>query len=105
MAEEDVNEAGNAEVEAPQAAGPSSQKNPLVAVLLVFNMIGLGAVAFFQYQFMQKEASKPDLTKLLEESKKAHFIKTMAISQSIRRQMQMREEMSWVDDWLRGERY
>jgi flagellar FliL protein len=68
MAEEDVNEAGNAEVEAPQAAGPSSQKNPLVAVLLVFNMLGLGAVAFFQYQFMQKEANKPDLTKLLEES-------------------------------------
>ena len=64
MADEDVNEAEGAEAEAPKASG--SQKNPLVAVLLIFNMLALGAVAFFQYQFMQKEANKnPEKCKFL----------------------------------------
>jgi len=60
-----------AEDESPQVAkkevAPSS-KNPLVAVLLVFNMIALGAVAFMQYKFMEMESNRPDLTKLLAES-------------------------------------
>ena len=42
-------------------------KNPLVAILLVVNMLGMGAIAFFQYQFMQLEAKRPDLTHLLKE--------------------------------------
>lgn len=46
----------------------TSQKNPLVAVLLVLNMAALGAVAFFQYKFLEMEAKKPDLAKLLKES-------------------------------------
>lgn len=45
----------------------SSGKNPLVAVLLVLNLVAMGTIAFFQYRFMQMEASRPDLTQLLKE--------------------------------------
>jgi len=69
MAEEDKVE-GGAQPEA-KAPATASQKNPLVAILLVFNMLALGAVAFMQYRFMEMEASKPDLTKLLQESNAA----------------------------------
>jgi len=48
-------------------AAPSSQKNPLVAILLVLNMLAMGTIAYFQYRFMQLEASRPDLTQLLKE--------------------------------------
>jgi flagellar FliL protein len=53
--------------EAKPAKTPSS-KNPLVAILLILNMLALGAVAFMQYKFMEMESKKPDLTKLLAES-------------------------------------
>lgn len=46
-------------------AKTASQKNPLVAILLILNMIGLGTVAFFQYKFMDMESKRPDLTQLL----------------------------------------
>lgn len=65
MADEENNEAGQAE----QTAA-ASQKNPLVALLLVVNMAALGFVAFTQYKFMEMEAAKPDLTELLKESQK-----------------------------------
>ena len=53
-----------------EAAKPkaTSEKNPLVALLLIINMFALGAVAFFQYKFMDAESKKPDLAKLLKES-------------------------------------
>jgi flagellar FliL protein len=70
MAEEDQVE-GGAQPEA-KASSAASQKNPLVAILLVFNMAALGAVAFMQYQFMEMESKKPDLTKLLAESNVAN---------------------------------
>ncbi len=44
-----------------------SGKNPLVAVLLVLNLVAMGTIAFFQYRFMQMEAARPDLTQLLKE--------------------------------------
>jgi len=70
MAMADQEEKTGAPVEtAKTAAAAPSQKNPLVAILLVFNMVALGAVAFFTYQFMEKEANKPDLTALLAQSK------------------------------------
>ena len=65
MADED-----NAETGAEEAGKPAkapSQKNPLVALLLILNLAGLGTVAFFQYRFMEMEAKRPDLTKLLKE--------------------------------------
>jgi flagellar FliL protein len=62
MAEDQNNQGAKAEKSAP------SSKNPLVALLLVMNMLALGAVAFMQYKFMEMESSKPDLTKLLAES-------------------------------------
>ena len=67
MAEDDAKEVGEG---APQAAPKKSpsQKNPLVAVLLVLNMISLGVVAFMQYRFFEMESKKPDLVKLLNES-------------------------------------
>ncbi len=58
--------------EAPAQAKASSSKNPLVAVLLVVNMIALGAVAFMQYKFMDMESKKPDLTELLAQSNKGN---------------------------------
>jgi len=67
MAEEGTEEQGKTEeaVAKPKAA---SQKNPLVAVLLIVNIFAMGAVAFFQYKFMEMEAKRPDLAKLLKES-------------------------------------
>ena len=65
MAEEGE-EVGQEEAKPKKA---SSAKNPLVALLLILNMAGLGTVAFFQYKQMQLEASRPDLTQLLAESK------------------------------------
>ncbi|MFP5491858.1 MAG: flagellar basal body-associated protein FliL [Bacteriovoracia bacterium] len=53
--------------EAGSSSAPASGKNPLVALLLVLNMIAMGVVAFFQYRFMQMEAARPDLTQLLRE--------------------------------------
>jgi flagellar FliL protein len=52
---------------APTAPAAASAKNPLVTVLLLVNMIGMGVIAFFQYKFMKMEASRPDLTALLKE--------------------------------------
>ncbi len=48
----------------PEAA--SSPKNPLVTVLLIVNIIAMGAIGFMQYRFMQLEAKRPDLTALLK---------------------------------------
>ncbi len=49
------------------AAPASSAKNPLLTILMVVNIVAMGAVAFFQWRFMQMEASRPDLTRLLKE--------------------------------------
>tara|TARA_B100001971_G_scaffold215193_1_gene259944 strand:+ start:22338 stop:22895 length:558 start_codon:yes stop_codon:yes gene_type:complete len=64
MAEEENVAESPAEV---SSSGSSSQKNPLVALMLLVNTIGLGVVAFMQYQFMQMEAKRPDLTELLKQ--------------------------------------
>lgn len=45
----------------------TSAKNPLVAILLIVNIVAMSVVAFMQYRFMQLEASRPDLTQLLKE--------------------------------------
>lgn len=63
---EDNQEEVQVEAGAAPAAAPSG-KNPLVALLLILNMGALGTVAFFQYKFMEMEAKRPDLTKLLGE--------------------------------------
>lgn len=47
-------------------AAPSS-KNPLLTLLMVVNIVAMGAVAYFQYKFMAMEAKRPDLTQLLKE--------------------------------------
>lgn len=66
MADENEENTGNEEAAAPAAAAPAaSGKNPLVALLLILNMAGLGTVAFMQYQFMEAEKNKPDLAALL----------------------------------------
>jgi len=64
MAEEDQIE-GGAKPDKKEAA--TSQKNPLVTILLLVNMIALSAVAFMQYKFMEMEKNKPDLTELLKQ--------------------------------------
>ena len=45
----------------------TSQKNPLVAVLLLTNAVALGAVAFMQYKFLKHESEQPDLAQLLKD--------------------------------------
>ena len=43
------------------------QKNPLLTLLMVVNILAMGTVAYFQYRFMDMEAKRPDLTQLLKE--------------------------------------
>ncbi len=50
------------------AAAPSGPgKNPLLTLLMIVNIVAISAIAYFQYRFMQMEASRPDLTRLLKE--------------------------------------
>jgi flagellar FliL protein len=42
-------------------------KNPLLIILMITNIITMGAVAFFQWRFMDMESKRPDLTQLLKE--------------------------------------
>jgi flagellar basal body-associated protein FliL len=53
-----------AETPAPSS---SSNKNPLLMLLMIVNIAAMATVAFFQWKFMQIEASRPDLTQLLKE--------------------------------------
>lgn len=56
-----------AEENKPGTVQESSSKNPLLILLMIVNIIGLGTVAFFQWKFMEMEAKRPDLTQLLKE--------------------------------------
>jgi flagellar FliL protein len=49
------------------SAEASSSKNPLLMILMIVNIVAMGMVAYLQYQFMQMEAKRPDLTQLLKE--------------------------------------
>ena len=51
------------------SAKPASQKNPLITLLLILNMAGLGTVAYFQYKFMDMESKRPDISALLAQGK------------------------------------
>lgn len=42
-------------------------KNPLLIILMITNIVTMGAVAFFQWRFMDMESKRPDLTQLLKE--------------------------------------
>ncbi len=46
-----------------------SNKNPLLTVLMVVNIVAMGTVAYFQWRFMEMESKRPDLQTLLKESK------------------------------------
>lgn len=50
-----------------QVTPSSSNKNPLITILMVVNIIAMGTVAYLQWRFMQLEAQRPDLTQLLKE--------------------------------------
>ena len=63
----DENPEANAPEEEEKPVAAASGKTPLVIVLLLVNMVALGTVAFFQYKFMEMEANRPDLTKLLKQ--------------------------------------
>lgn len=64
MAEEEVSKTAES-TGAPAAT--ASGKSPLVGLLLIINIVALGAVAYLQYNFLQKEAQKPDLTQLVND--------------------------------------
>lgn len=55
------------DIKAGPAAAAASSKNPLLTLLMVVNILAMGAVAYFQYKFMAMEAKRPDLTQLLKE--------------------------------------
>src|SRR5690606_27103611 len=55
------------EVKKAASGGKESGKNPLVSLLLLINVVALGAVAYLQYSFLQKEALKPDLSQLIKD--------------------------------------
>jgi flagellar FliL protein len=42
-------------------------KNPLLIILMITNILAMGAVAYFQWRFMDMESKRPDLTQLLKE--------------------------------------
>jgi flagellar FliL protein len=68
MADEENENTETAAAAPAKKPAAASQKNPLVAVLLILNMIAMGTVAFFQYKFMEMEKNRPDLTQILKES-------------------------------------
>ncbi|MFA5584243.1 MAG: flagellar basal body-associated FliL family protein [Bacteriovoracaceae bacterium] len=47
--------------------GSDAGKNPLLILLMIVNIVALSAVAYFQWRFMELEASRPSLTALLKE--------------------------------------
>lgn len=49
----------------------TSSKNPLLTLLMIVNIVAMGAVAYFQWRFMEMEAKRPDLTQLLKEKDSA----------------------------------
>jgi flagellar FliL protein len=51
----------------PVDSSSSNSKNPLLTLLMVVNIAAMGAVAYFQWRFMDMEAKRPDLTQLLKE--------------------------------------
>jgi flagellar FliL protein len=64
MAEED-----NQVVEAPPQ---TSDKNPMIAIILILNLVALGAVAFFQFKFFQQESGKPSVSELVKQELDKH---------------------------------
>jgi flagellar FliL protein len=57
-----------AEKKTAETPAPSSNnKNPLLMLLMIVNIVAMATVAFLQWKFMQIEASRPDLTQLLKE--------------------------------------
>ena len=45
----------------------SNNKNPLVMILMIVNIVAMATVAFFQWRFMEMESKRPDLTQLIKE--------------------------------------
>lgn len=56
--------AESTEQQPESSAKTASQKNPLVTILLILNMLGLGTVAYFQYKFMDMESKRVDMNSL-----------------------------------------
>lgn len=47
-----------------------SGRSPFITLLLILNLVAMATIAYFQYRFMQIEANRPDLTKLLKQGEK-----------------------------------
>lgn len=54
-----------------KAESPASSKSPIITILLLINTLGLAALAYFQYSYMEEQRAKPDLAHLLKQSNKA----------------------------------
>lgn len=56
-----------AEENKPGTVQESSNKNPLLILLMITNILAMGTVAYFQWRFMEMESKRPDLAQLLKE--------------------------------------
>ena len=56
-----------AEENTPGPVDNGSNKNPLIMILMIVNIVAMATVAFFQWRFMEMESKRPDLTQLLKE--------------------------------------
>ncbi len=72
MAKDDVqdlsDDAQAAEVKKKTGSGGgASSASPFVTLLLIINMIAMGAIAFFQFSFMKEQASRPSISDLVKQ--------------------------------------
>jgi flagellar FliL protein len=88
-----------ADNQAATASGPSG-KNPLLTILMVVNIVAISAIAYFQWRFMQMEANRPDLTRLLKEQKDGTVVvDTEAASEQKTEELVKKENLLTLDSF------
>jgi flagellar FliL protein len=53
--------------EVKKGKGISGPKSPFIVFLLLINMAAMGTIAFFQFQFMRDQASRPSISDLVKQ--------------------------------------
>jgi flagellar FliL protein len=66
MAQDDLDQ----EIVNPVTTNAPTSKNPLLTLLLIFNLVAFAVVAYFQYETINREANKPDIVNLIKEMQK-----------------------------------
>lgn len=81
----------------PPASAPG--KNPLLTILMVVNIVAISAIAYFQWRFMQIEASRPDLTRLLKEQKDGAVVDTEAAGEQKTNEVVKKENLLTLESF------